>query len=1134
MKPGARKAGGIRNGSGRALSAPKQIHGFGWSYLLVFVVGAGIIAALTGYHLGREYRNTRRYWEARLSVLADDRVWLVTKYLDDRREDAQLLAALPTFRTWLSLIAKNAQPTVPPSHHSFTDFLAAFNSVHHYPGVYILDPAGNILAGSPGAAPLDAEGSATCRRAAVEGVSLVSLSSGRAAARLLTFVAPIFAEGATQASRSVVGVAAILDDPSVSLIPALSAEAVPTRTGETLLVRREGGRIVYLSPLRQGTASPFGFPDLAAVIAVEGRETWGELVDYRGVQVLAATRPLPLVGWGLISKIDRDEALADFYRTARLEGFAAGLVVLALGGILVAYRRRQAASSLEERIAHQQDVLNERHYAQEIVDSIPAWLLVLSADLRILSANRSFLEHFKLRREEVEGRPLQEILRTEALPHRVSEAVHGRVTSQDVLLDVTVAGHEEKRPARITLADLVRMAEGAAQVLLVVEDLTESERLRGAAEQSEQRLRDMVESLDAIVWEADPATWQFSFVSRRAEEILGYPVEQWLTEPGFWVNHIHPDDRDWASALCQESSAHGKDHRFEYRALVADGRVIWLRDIVRVVVDEEGIPRQLRGLMVDVTERKEHEEALQASEDRYRDLVEHSRDLIGTHDLEGMILSANPAVARRAGYQGAQELVGRNVTDFLPAAVRHEFQDYLRAIVRDGRARGLMRVETPQGERIIEYDNSLRTEGLERPIVRCLGHDVTDSVRAQSALRASEERYRLLFERNLAGVYRSTLDGRIFECNDSFARILGYASRSELLARPAWDLYASAEDRETFVEALQAHKRLTNFECRLRRKDSTAVWVLENATLIEEKDGSAVIEGTLIDITDHKRTEETLRIGEERFRAQYKSLPVPTFSWQRVDDDFVLVEHNDAAVEFTRGDIASLIGRKATEVYRDSPEIVSDLSRCLFEKTPVKRSMVYRLRSTGETKLLDVTYSFVPPDLVMVHAQDAAQGKRAADALHDAERRFRPLGRQAPAVVYLCRNDARYRMLYITDSVERLTGYSQEDFLEDKISFVELYHPSDLPRIQSEVQRALAERRPFHASYRLQHRSGEWLLVDELAVGIREGGEVAYWEGILSDASGEGWPEVEIENAGSAKRPGAGKQSRENPHHISS
>jgi PAS domain S-box-containing protein len=127
-------------------------------------------------------------------------------------------------------------------------------------------------------------------------------------------------------------------------------------------------------------------------------------------------------------------------------------------------------------------------------------------------------------------------------------------------------------------------------------------------------------------------------------------------------------------------------------------------------------------------------------------------------------------------------------------------------------------------------------------------------------LRSSEERYRMLFENNLAGLYRSTLDGRLLECNEAFSRIFGYDSREECLRQETTSLYLSPEARTSFVASLREVHRLLGFETRLVRRDGSAVWALENAILLDGDDGEdGVIEGTLIDITARKQAEEAVR-----------------------------------------------------------------------------------------------------------------------------------------------------------------------------------------------------------------------------------------------------------------------------------
>ena len=133
---------------------------------------------------------------------------------------------------------------------------------------------------------------------------------------------------------------------------------------------------------------------------------------------------------------------------------------------------------------------------------------------------------------------------------------------------------------------------------------------------------------------------------------------------------------------------------------------------------------------------------------------------------------------------------------------------------------------------------------------------------SEKALRKSEQRYRHLYDSNLAGLFHTTLDGRILNCNESFARMFGYGSPDEVKATPlgAHEFYANPGERKEFLAKLGDKKSLTNVETRLKRKDGSAIWVIENVSLVEGDNGAFdIIEGTVVDITERKQLEEQLR-----------------------------------------------------------------------------------------------------------------------------------------------------------------------------------------------------------------------------------------------------------------------------------
>src|SRR5271157_2445037 len=144
----------------------------------------------------------------------------------------------------------------------------------------------------------------------------------------------------------------------------------------------------------------------------------------------------------------------------------------------------------------------------------------------------------------------------------------------------------------------------------------------------------------------------------------------------------------------------------------------------------------------------------------------------------------------------------------------------------------------------------------------------------KEALLRSEGRYHLLVEKNHSGVYRTTLDGRIMDCNEAFVKVFGFASREEVLAAPMRDLYVDPSEREALMARIGAEHTLSNMELHLKRKDGRPVWVLANKSLVEWEAGSPpIILGTIVDITQRKQAEEALHRSESHLRAIVETEP---------------------------------------------------------------------------------------------------------------------------------------------------------------------------------------------------------------------------------------------------------------------
>ncbi len=262
------------------------------------------------------------------------------------------------------------------------------------------------------------------------------------------------------------------------------------------------------------------------------------------------------------------------------------------------------------------------------------------------------------------------------------------------------------------------------------------------------------------------------------------------------------------------------------------------------------------------------------------------------------------------------------------------------------------------------------------------------------------------------------------------------------------------------------------------------------------RDGRVVAAALITtDITQRKRAEEVLRQSEEKLRAQYTGIPVPTYTWQKAEEDFRLVDYNAAAELATEGRVATLLGKLASETYQDSPDILDDFARCFHQRTTVKREMLYRFRSTGERRHMAVSYVFVPPDLIMVHVEDVTDRKQAEEALRDSEERYRTLVETARDVIYTVSADATIRSL--NPAFETVTGWSRAEWVGRP--FADIIHPDDLATGMENFRRLLQGQVPPNSEIRILAKAGEYLTGEFAARPLFARGKVVGAFGIVRD-----------------------------------
>ncbi len=384
------------------------------------------------------------------------------------------------------------------------------------------------------------------------------------------------------------------------------------------------------------------------------------------------------------------------------------------------------------------------------------------------------------------------------------------------------------------------------------------------------RYRDLVNSIDGIVWELELDNFRFTFISDQVEPILGYTAQQWLEQEDFWLKHVHDEDREWVLSFCAIETEAKRDHDFEYRMIASDGRFVWLKDIVSVIVEDDK-PVRLRGVMLDITERKEAELDFQETSMRLQLLINRMPFGCIMWDAEYKVELWNPEAEKIFGFSAA-EVAGLHPYDFLlpPQAKEQVKEFFTRRDEGDALAHSVISNLTKDGREITcEWHNTpvQNSEGVMIGTISMV-QDISQRVSQELALKESESRFRTVFQTNPDVVLITRLDdGLIVNVNEYCLKATGY-SRDEIIGKTSLQVgfWVNVEDREGFIGSLQQNGFVENMEMLFRVKsgrERTGLISARTLTLSDELCALTVIR----DITEMKDAETRLVRSESRFRS---------------------------------------------------------------------------------------------------------------------------------------------------------------------------------------------------------------------------------------------------------------------------
>ena len=180
--------------------------------------------------------------------------------------------------------------------------------------------------------------------------------------------------------------------------------------------------------------------------------------------------------------------------------------------------------------------------------------------------------------------------------------------------------------------------------------------------------------------------------------------------------------------------------------------------------------------------------------------------------------------------------------------------------------------------------------------------------RTFALLQSSEQRYRSLFERNLAGVFRTAIDGKYLDCNEAYARIYGYASREEVLGSNVVQDYLDPSDRKERLSRLRTNTTITNSEAPMRRRDGSLIWVLNNVSLQQDERGNEFIDGIVLDVTERKLAEGKILDWKNRYEAALQASGQIIYEWRPQSNQATFGGNLEAILGYTPEDLAAVPG----------------------------------------------------------------------------------------------------------------------------------------------------------------------------------------------------------------------------------
>ncbi len=580
-----------------------------------------------------------------------------------------------------------------------------------------------------------------------------------------------------------------------------------------------------------------------------------ELAAY--LDYLVREQPLPTPWFG--TNIRKDGTLLDIkvdwnYKRDR-DGNVIGFISL--------------LTDVTEKLKLKKDLQESRTRFQSVFEHSPLAIMYTDAEGVIINCNANATKLFGAPEKKLIGFSYKDI-KEEGMQHAIADALAGK-KSEFAGEYLTVTGNVLTQ-MKANFSPSFNDDGSVSGVIGIFEDISDSKKAELAIMESEEKFHLLMDSLDAIVYVADMDTYEVLFINKYGREMMG-DISGKICWQNLQVNQTGPCDFCTNKYLIDADGKPAPAYTWDFLNTL-NGR--WFHIIDRAIKWTDGRIVRLE-IATDITERKDAEEALKESEEKYSKIFNNEIDATVIFDAETQdIIDANEAFLKLYGYT-REEALQLEAADI--SAEPKETIATIKKIAREGNQRIRRRIhKRKDGKEIMVDLGAVLIMLRDRKVIFSRIRDITEHVKAAKDLHELEKRFRTAFHTSPDAINFNKLDGTYVEVNEGFTALTGY-SREDVIGRSSLDIniWDNPEDRTVLVDELQESGQVTNLEANFRMKDGTIKTALMSANLIHLK-GEPHILSITRDITARKKAERDKAKLEAELRQVYKMEAIGTMA----------------------------------------------------------------------------------------------------------------------------------------------------------------------------------------------------------------------------------------------------------------